>query len=249
MPSFEPVNVTRLYRMIANQIIERITRGHFLPGSRLPSERELSEQLSVSRTSVREALIALEIEGHVEVRVGSGVYVRETEPGRNPAWKGLVPSLDIQASGEHPVHDVGAFELLRVQLLVEPEAAAMAASNATEEQIQAIEAAARAMENSATPRLHNRLFHLAIGEATGNAAMALTIKLFWDIHDESVMFNNLEQHVVNREAWEMAEHEHNDIVDAILSRDPNEAKRAMRAHFLETRRRLRQEFQVGKESS
>ena len=102
MPSFEPVNVTRLYRMIANQIIERITRGQFLPGSRLPSERELSEQLSVSRTSVREALIALEIEGHVEVRVGSGVYVRESEPGRHLAWKGLAPTLDIPASGANP---------------------------------------------------------------------------------------------------------------------------------------------------
>jgi DNA-binding FadR family transcriptional regulator len=243
MNNFAPVSVTRLYRVIANQIIERITVGAFVPGSRLPSERELAEQLQVSRTSVREALIALEMEGRVEVRVGSGVYVLAggmTQTGR------LSPTLDIQASGTHPAHkDVGAFELLQVQLMVEPEAAAMAANHATEEQLTAIEAAARAMEGSDTPRLYNRLFHLAIGEASGNAAMALTVRNLWDIHDESVMFNKLEQHIVTHAAWECAEHEHNDVVDAILSRDPIEAKRAMREHIIETRRRLRQDFQAG----
>lgn len=244
MSTFEPVTVSRLYRVIANQISERIAAGDFPPGTRLPSERELAEQLAVSRTSVREALIALEMEGRVEVRVGIGVYVRDIPPGGAPQSGQLSPTADIQASGTHPAHkDVGAFELLQVQLMVEPEAAAMAASNASEEQMRAIEAAARAMEGSPTPRLHNRLFHLAIGEATGNAAMALTVRHLWDIHDESVMFNKLEQHIVTRAAWEHAEHEHSDVVEAILSRDPSEAKRAMREHIVETRRRLRQDFQ------
>jgi DNA-binding FadR family transcriptional regulator len=246
MTTFDPVSVTRLYRVIANQIIERITQGDFVPGSRLPSERELAEQLQVSRTSVREALIALEMEGRVEVRVGSGVYVRDGAAGGASLSGRLNPSVDIQASGTHPAHkDVGAFELLQVQLMIEPEAAAMAANHATEEQLAAIEAAARAMEGSDTPRLFNRLFHLAIGEASGNAAMALTVRNLWDIHDESVMFNKLEQHIVTRAAWDCAEHEHNEVVDAILSRDPIEAKRAMREHIIETRRRLRQDFQSG----
>lgn len=246
MAILEPVSVTRLYRIIASQIADRISLGEFLPGSRLPSERELAQQLQVSRTSVREALIALEMEGRVEVRVGSGVYVREI-PSSGALQSGrLAPSMDIQASGTHPAHkDVGAFELLQVQLMIEPEAAAMAANHATEEQLAAIEAAARAMEGSDTPRLFNRLFHLAIGEASGNAAMALTVRNLWDIHDESVMFNKLEQHIVTRSAWNRAEHEHNEVVDAILSRDPIEAKRAMREHIIETRRRLRQDFQAG----
>ena len=74
MNTFQAVAVTRLYRMIADQIAGRIRAGDFPRGGRLPSERELAEQLQVSRASIREALIALEIEGYVEVRVGTGVF-------------------------------------------------------------------------------------------------------------------------------------------------------------------------------
>ena len=71
--------------MIADQIAGRIRAGDFPRGSRLPSERELAEQLQVSRASIREALIALEIEGYVEVRVGSGVFVTAREGAAPPA--------------------------------------------------------------------------------------------------------------------------------------------------------------------
>ena len=71
--------------MIADQIVGRIRAGDFPRGSRLPSERELAEQLQVSRASIREALIALEIEGYVEVRVGSGVFVTAREGAAPPA--------------------------------------------------------------------------------------------------------------------------------------------------------------------
>jgi DNA-binding FadR family transcriptional regulator len=259
MQSFQPVSVTRLYRMIANQIGERIDQGDFPAGCRLPSERDLAEQLQVSRASVREALIALEIEGRVEVRIGSGVYVRDSagdkesptrsEPGLLKAVRvgrsGVDEGVDIGASGDHPVHtDIGAFELLHVHLLVEPEAAALAAKHGTAEQHEAIRLAAVAMENSSTPRWHNRLFHIAVGAATSNAAMALTVKQLWDMHDDSVMFHKLEQHVVGRRAWELAEHEHDDVVTAILSRDADAAKVAMRRHFTETRKRLRKDFKA-----
>ncbi|MGI4859953.1 MAG: FadR/GntR family transcriptional regulator [Janthinobacterium lividum] len=244
MQSFEPVSATRLYRMISAQIIQRIGKGDFLPGCRLPSERELAEQLQVSRTSVREALIALEIEGYVEVRVGSGVYVCEARKPAVALPPAIAASPDIRAQGEQH-GDVGAFELLLVHLLVEPDAAAMAAEHATEAQLAAIEAAGRAMENSVTPRLHNRLFHIAIGEATGNAAMASTVRHLWDIHDDSVVFHKLEQHTVTRRAWALAEQEHDTLINALLERDPAAAKRAMRAHFAETKRRLKADFRSG----
>jgi DNA-binding FadR family transcriptional regulator len=247
MQSFEPVSATRLYRMISAQIIERIGQGDFLPGSRLPSERELAGQLQVSRTSVREALIALEIEGYVEVRVGSGVYVCDVQtpaPLAPFVSAAVASSPDIRAAGEQH-GDVGAFELILVHLLVEPDAAAMAAQHATDVQIAAIKAAGRAMENSATPRLHNRLFHIAIGEASGNAAMARTVQHLWDIHDDSVVFHKLEQHTVTRRAWALAEEEHDALIQAIEGRDPIAARRAMRAHFTETKRRLKADFRSG----
>jgi DNA-binding FadR family transcriptional regulator len=248
-----PVSVQRLYRTIADRIIQSIRGGRYEPGDRLPTERDLAERLQVSRTTVREALIALEVEGYVEVRVGSGVYVRQRQDAPiAPAsvLRRLSEDTDIQASGENPLWgNVGAFELLHVNLIVEPEAAAMAAANATEAQLKAICDANAVMEHSKTPRLHNRLFHIAIGEATGNLAMALTVRHLWDIHDESVMFNKLEQLIVGREAWEKAEHEHDSIVEALCRRDAEAARAAMRAHFMGTRSRLRQDFSLATEST
>ena len=73
---FQSIEPRRLYRQIAEQIRGLIRSGEFPPGARLPPERDLAKQLGVSRPSVREALIALEVEGLVEVRIGSGIYVR-----------------------------------------------------------------------------------------------------------------------------------------------------------------------------
>jgi DNA-binding FadR family transcriptional regulator len=70
----------RLYRQIAEQVRQLMVSGEFALGSRLPAERDLAVQLGVSRPSVREALIALEVEGMIEVRTGSGIYVQRTEP-------------------------------------------------------------------------------------------------------------------------------------------------------------------------
>ena len=76
----QTVEPRRLYRQIADQIAGLIGNGEFARGSRLPAERELATLLGVSRTSVREALISLEIGGLVEVRVGSGVFVIAGSP-------------------------------------------------------------------------------------------------------------------------------------------------------------------------
>ncbi|MFL6716655.1 MAG: FadR/GntR family transcriptional regulator, partial [Burkholderiaceae bacterium] len=79
----QAIEPQRLYRQISNQLRELIVGGEFPLGSRLPSERDLSVQLGVSRPSLREALIALEVEGYIEVRMGSGIYV--CEPPEQPA--------------------------------------------------------------------------------------------------------------------------------------------------------------------
>src|SRR3546814_16563839 len=73
---FQPIEPRRLYRQIADQLRVLIQAGEFPVGARLPPERDLALKLGVSRPSVREALIALEVEGLVEVRMGSGIYVR-----------------------------------------------------------------------------------------------------------------------------------------------------------------------------
>ena len=71
----QAVEPKRLYRQIADQLAQLIASGEFPSGSRLPAERELAASLGVSRTSVREAIISLEMTGLVEVRVGTGIFV------------------------------------------------------------------------------------------------------------------------------------------------------------------------------
>src|SRR6476660_1785724 len=79
----QAVEPKRLYRQIADQLAQLIAKGEFPPGSRLPAERELAVSLGVSRTSVREAIISLEMSGLVDVRVGTGIFVTTPPEGAN----------------------------------------------------------------------------------------------------------------------------------------------------------------------
>src|SRR5262245_47526867 len=128
----QAVESRRLYRQIADQISALIDSGEYKRGARLPPERDLAKQLGVSRPSVREALIALEVEGYVEVRVGSGVYVTDNRRAGE-----AVASLS---------EDSGPFELIRARWIIESECAALAAKHATKAQVRAIEEALDAME-------------------------------------------------------------------------------------------------------
>jgi DNA-binding FadR family transcriptional regulator len=89
----------RLYRQIAEQLRQLMASGEFALGSRLPAERDLALQLGVSRPSVREALIALEVEGMIEVRTGSGIYVQHAMPTHGPRMAALSADLK-QHSGQ-----------------------------------------------------------------------------------------------------------------------------------------------------
>ena len=102
----------RLFQQVVEQIAELIRSGELTPGARLPAERDLSKRLGVSRPTVREAMIALEISGLVEVRSGAGVYVR-------------VSAAQVQVTDAGP----SAFELLAARRIVEGEIAAAAAYN------------------------------------------------------------------------------------------------------------------------
>src|SRR6266478_9463097 len=129
----QAVDDRRLYRQIADQLTRLITSGEFRKGERLPSERDLAVQLGVSRPSVREALIALEIQGLVEVRVGAGIFVAQSE--RPP----IVPINEGQ----------GPFELLRARWLIEGEIAALAAREGSKPDFEQIRAAVQAMQQQA----------------------------------------------------------------------------------------------------
>ena len=218
----QAVENRRLYRQIADQLAALIERGEYGLGQRLPPERDLAKQLGVSRPSVREALIALEVEGYVEVRVGSGVYV-----------VGLRPKA--AANGDDSLSiDSGPFELIRARWLIEAECAALAAKQATKLQVRAMEEALDAMEadkdNGVMPLGADRLFHLRIAEGSGNSALALVVKTLWD-QRTGPLFLRLEHHFDSPALWTTAIREHRDIIEAIAKHDPAAARAAMRRHM------------------
>ena len=221
----------RLYRQIADQLAALIARGEYGMGQRLPPERDLAKQLGVSRPSVREALIALEVEGYVEVRVGSGVYVIGPQPA-------------VAAGSEKIPADSGPFELIRARWMIEGECAGLAAKHATKAQVRAMEEALEEMEaardNGVMPLIADRLFHLRIAEATGNSALALVVKTLWD-QRTGPLFLRLEHHFDTPALWTVAIREHREVVAAIARHDAAAARSAMRRHMNHAAKR----FSVG----
>ena len=218
---FQSIEPRRLYRQIADQIRSLIKSGEFLPGARLPPERDLAKQLGVSRPSVREALIALEVEGLVEVRIGSGIYVRAV---------GERAANDDAAQSES-----GPFELLRARYVIESECAAMAAKSAGDAQVEAIAEALEIMRQefaagATQPINGDRLFHLRIAEATGNGALVAVINLLWK-ERAGRLFQQLEHHYDSPALWEAALAEHRTIYEAIAARDVKAARAAMQKHM------------------
>src|ERR1700735_3182305 len=113
------VDTRKLYRQVADSIMASIKSGDFKPGARLPSERDLAASFKVSRPTIREAMIALEIRGLVESRHGSGIYVTDHPPAQ-------IGADDL---------DIGAFELTEARRLFEGEAAALAATTLTDDKV------------------------------------------------------------------------------------------------------------------
>jgi DNA-binding FadR family transcriptional regulator len=223
---FQSIEPRRLYRQIADQIRGLIRSGEFPAGSRLPPERDLARQLGVSRPSVREALIALEVEGMVEVRIGSGIYVLaggHAEPGA-----GLTA-------------EAGPFELLRARYVIESECAALAAKSARKTQVQAMEEALGEMEreliDAKQPLPGDRLFHVRIAEGTGNGALVAVVKMLWE-ERTGPLYKQLEHHYDSPQLWKSAMAEHRAVKKAIAARDAAAARSAMQRHLNQAYKRF-----------
>ena len=221
----QTVEPQRLYRQIAEQLRSLIGQGEFAPGSRLPAERDLAAQLGVSRPSVREALIALEVEGWVEVRTGSGVYVLE-RPAK--ARQSAVTNSPIAAT------EWGPLELIRARRVVEGEIAAIAAIQGKRKDTDAMARAIAAMRADADqgvmPLDGDRAFHTAVVQASGNGVLLETVQGFWDSR-RGPLFERLGGYFETVESWRAAIAEHEDIHAAIRAKDSAAARAAMHTHL------------------
>lgn len=206
----------RLYERIASDLRGLLASGRYTLGDKLPSERDLAAQYKVSRPTVREAIIALELDGMVEVRTNSGVYVAALSP----------------LGGAPGETDVGGFELIEARRLIESQVAALAAQHMTADRIARLQSLVDDMERSdlMAAEAADREFHLEIARATGNSALELTVATLWDTRSRSPQYRLLSEKV-RAAGLAPREAEHERIVEALASGNPAQAHDAMWDHL------------------
>ncbi len=209
----------RLYMQVAEQLIDLIRKGTPAAGERLPSERDLAEDYGVSRPTIREAMIALEIAGLVEIRLGSGVYVLP---------RAGVPELISVDQGPGP------FEILEARKLVEGEVCALAAGRISTQQLKELakllkEMAKENLREDMTEAADQR-FHCLIAEASGNSALAATVQWLWHLRNDSIISTRFHSRL-REEGSRPIIADHRAILEALQARDPAAARRAMARHL------------------
>lgn len=209
----------RLYHTVADQIKNLITEGAFVPGSRLPGERELAERFNVSRVTVREAEIVLQAKGYIKIKTGSGVYVLDTTETQNQGMP-----------------NVSAFELTEARLLFESEAAALAAQNITEETLDHLDELVETMsredpQDEEAAQRADQEFHLAIAAASGNTAVQYIVETLWKMRTELSAVREVHAAICLDETATVRGAEHADVLSALRNRDSAAARRAMKKHF------------------
>lgn len=202
----------RMFWDIVEKIEALIDSGKYPVGSRLPPERELAENYNVSRPTIREAIIALEVRERIEVKISSGVYVVDRKN------KGL------QAM------QVSAFELTQARALVEGEAAALAATSITEDELEKLNQTLIAMEKGDEAEKADKEFHSIISSATRNNAMLMAVRQFWDLRASQPEIIYAYRSVCDSSDKERLE-EHRNIYLALKDRNSQAARAAMHQHF------------------
>lgn len=208
----------RLYADIARQIGGQILDDQYPMGTRLPSERELSEAFDVSRPTIREALIALEVDGLVDIRMGSGVYVSAKTP----------------RGGKFSAIGVGPFELLEARRAIEGEACAIAATRMDATDLRELRTLfdnlVAAGEDLEKAEVFDHQFHVFIARATRNSAISGAVEALWQARLRSP-----QEKAMSRKAHYAGVvprvDEHLAILEALEARDPDRARSAMRTHL------------------
>ena len=228
---FVALEPRRLYRQVAEQIRMLIDTGELPAGAKLPAERELSDRFGVSRPTVREALIVLEVEGYLQIRMGSGVYVSHKPRASNA----LEPGEDSD----------GPFEILQARLLIESGIAEEAARRATPESMarinEILERMERSLDNPQVALACDRAFHTAIADIIGNSALNRFTGLIYDKR-MTPYFTKLASYFEGPHTWRLALEEHKIIRDAIAAGNPAAAREAMRLHLTLAQKRFSKSF-------
>jgi GntR family uxuAB operon transcriptional repressor len=216
----------RRYEEVAEALRRELAEGRYKVGDRMKPERQISDEMGVSRSLVREAIIRLEIEGLVDVRKGSGTYVVRLPAG----------------DAEDPRGDIGPFELLQARQVLESSIAAFAATTVTKADIlrmrEALDMERRAIEEGSGDYSGDELFHHLIAEATQNSVLVDMIDELWGKREQSPMWARLHARIFDvsyRGRWL---EDHQAILTALQCKDPRAARQAMWQHLENVRQTL-----------
>ncbi len=232
---FRKVKTKKVYMKIVEQIRNLIKEDKLKPGVKLPSEKILAEKLGASRSSLREAISALEILGITESRGGKGNYI-----------KGNLNSTLYEQVFKELEEEESPFEILEARKVVETEIAGLAAKKATEGDIAAIKESLNKMKENMTdiPKAieFDREFHINIGRAAHNTILFSITFYLADILKGKLWIKLLEK------SWSIPSHpqkyceEHNEIFNAIKNKDSKEARNRMYDHLDDVGRDLLNEY-------
>jgi GntR family transcriptional repressor for pyruvate dehydrogenase complex len=223
LKSIAPLSRTTLTESAFEQLISYVVKGTWKPGDRIPAERDLCQQLGIARTSLREALKAMELVGMLDSRVGDGTFVchRSEFLSRPLLWA-------FTGSDHEELHDI-----MEARTIIEENLAGLAAQRGTEEEIANIGSTVQLMRDSMA-RGDSILdadlaFHLAIAAAAHNELLQNAVQLLRNLTRQWIQFKllmpDVPQKVLKR---------HEAIYRAILQRKAAAARSAMRLHLEET---------------
>lgn len=214
----------RAYAEVAQLLLERFTVEQYPPGTRLPAERQLADELGVSRPTLREALAALELQGVVSTYLGAGTYVNE------------LPHDLSKGNGFAPTADASPAEVLQARTLIEPGVVRLAAANWDRQTLAAIARPLTQVERAAErgssthPTVEDREFHAAIVNATGNAVLVGLLQPMWSMMS-GALWKRLKERRWDAPQTALVAREHREIYDAIKRRDADLASFAMEKHI------------------
>lgn len=229
MRAMKPIERTTLAASAFEQLISHVVNGDWKAGDRIPPERELCQQLGIARTSLREALKAMELVGMLDSRVGDGTFVcpRSEFLARPLLWA-------FTGTDETELKDV-----MEARVMLERDLAGLAAERGSEDEIAKIGDAVRAMKDSVASGTlmieADMRFHLAVAEAAHNGVLQNAVQLLRNLMRHWI---NLKLLIPNVPTRVLNQHVH--IYEAIRARDADAARAAMRKHLEDTMRLVTQ---------
>ncbi|AWN24241.1 FadR family transcriptional regulator [Deinococcus irradiatisoli] len=214
-----PIKRQKLTDSVVAELLSLIVRGGFEPGQRLPPERQLAEEMGVSRSSLRDAVARLEVLGHLAVRQGDGIFVRQPSAANLCLpFTGLLTRLPQSAR-----------DLLEFRQLIEPGVAALAAERATPESVQLLLGGLEQQRRTAGRGIklteEDLQFHALIAQMAGNEVLTLILGTLQHL------LHSLRDHDLPGDQPQLTIEQHTEIAQAIAAGSPETARQAMSRHL------------------